>query len=369
MPKVSVIMPAYNAEKYIGEAIDTVIAQEFADWELVVVDDGSTDSTPELLAAYNDDRIKVVTQQNGGEAAARNTGLRNAVGDYIAFLDSDDFYVPTTLSDRLRYLDAHPEFGVLVADGVFCDEAGTEGEPISSIRDREYVGNILEPLILNPGVVSVPVGITARRALITEHDLWFDTEVGYGTDWDFWTRLARYTDFGFIPTKTYKYRIHGNNMTSTQGAKRKRDWLFGRMKVLNADWFAELSEPTRIQFFRMVLIDLLEQQSDKQLEIMSRDEFKGLPAWAQAQLWRQVAIAHLHGQPNLTFAADCLEEAVQLDPTDRKSRLLLTSIRFSTPLTRLILSGWQLFIRLNNYLKTIGQRRAKAVPSQLVPKS
>lgn len=91
-PTVSIIMPAYNVQQYIGLAIESVLAQRFVDWELVIVNDGSKDNTRDVIARYTDARITCIDQQNGGEAAARNTALDHLQGDYIAFLDADDFY-------------------------------------------------------------------------------------------------------------------------------------------------------------------------------------------------------------------------------------------------------------------------------------
>ena len=117
--RVSVIMPAYNYAQFIGAAIESVLGQSWQDWELIIVDDGSTDATPAVIAGFHDPRIRALRRQNGGEAAARNSGLDLARGEYISFLDADDLYLPNALADRVAFLETHPEYGVVVCDGYF----------------------------------------------------------------------------------------------------------------------------------------------------------------------------------------------------------------------------------------------------------
>jgi len=107
-PKFSVIMPVYNDEKYVGKAIESVLQQTYRSFELIIVDDGSTDGTPDVLAEFEGNpKVKIIRQENGGTAVARNTGLRYARGEYIAFLDSDDFYTPDRLEVINRYIEKH----------------------------------------------------------------------------------------------------------------------------------------------------------------------------------------------------------------------------------------------------------------------
>jgi len=101
-------MPVYNDEKYVGKAIESVLQQTYRSFELIIVDDGSTDGTPDVLAKFkNHPKVKIIRQENGGTAVARNTGLRYARGEYIAFLDSDDFYTPDRLEVINRYIEKH----------------------------------------------------------------------------------------------------------------------------------------------------------------------------------------------------------------------------------------------------------------------
>src|ERR1044071_2240111 len=102
--KVSVIIPAYNAEKYIKDTIDSVKAQTYPDWEIIVVNDGSTDGTPDLVNKEEDHRIKMISQSNGGVSSARNNGLKQAIGEYVVFLDADDLLTTGFLAARVNCL-------------------------------------------------------------------------------------------------------------------------------------------------------------------------------------------------------------------------------------------------------------------------
>ena len=108
MPTVSVIIPTYNRRTYVQEAIDSVLAQTYPDYEIIVIDDGSTDGTDQVLHARYGDRIRYVWQENQGESAARNRGIALARGEYIALLDSDDLWLPDKLAKQIPFLDSHP---------------------------------------------------------------------------------------------------------------------------------------------------------------------------------------------------------------------------------------------------------------------
>lgn len=124
MSSVSVIIPAYNQAEFIPEAIDSVLGQSQQDWELIVVDDGSTDATATAVQAYADPRIRYVYQENRGLPGARNSGIRHATGEYLAFLDADDYYHPEKLATQGRHLDQNPRIGLSYASRISVDEKG-----------------------------------------------------------------------------------------------------------------------------------------------------------------------------------------------------------------------------------------------------
>jgi len=109
MPTVSVVMPIYNVERFVASSIESVLAQTFTDFELILVDDGSTDSSPDICRQYRDPRIRIVSQANRGLPGARNTGIRNATGEFVAIIDSDDLWRPEKLARHVAHLRARPE--------------------------------------------------------------------------------------------------------------------------------------------------------------------------------------------------------------------------------------------------------------------
>jgi glycosyltransferase involved in cell wall biosynthesis len=368
IPKVSVIMPVYNGAKYVGMAIESLLNQTLSDWELRVVDDGSADSTPDILATYNDPRIFCVRQRNGGEASARNRGLQDARGQYCAFLDADDLFLPDALKFRAAFLDTHSHYGVVVSEGFFCNEANQKLGRISDIRAREYEGDILEPLLLDPSVVSVPVGVTARRELLVQHGMWFDTSIGYGTDWDLWIRLARYTHFGYLREPTFLYRVHFENMTREIGKQKfKQDWVKGRRKILESGWFPELSEPTRVSFLYTLVCDMLAGQLAQQEKVFEHEQFQLLSNRAKAQLWRLVGADYLLNHSNREFAIKCLQHSVSLFPSDQKTRYLLVALQLGYPIAINSLRVWRNLVAISRRLQGIGHRRPAPIPNQLRP--
>lgn len=356
MPRVSVIMPAYNAEKYIGAAVESVLTQIWQNWELIVINDGSTDSTAEAVKAHGDSRIVLISQENQGEAAARNAGLQRARGRYIGFLDADDLYLPNALSDHVSFLERHPELDVSFSDGYFCDALGRHLMRLSEHRPGPYTGDILEPLILSASVIAGIICTLARRSTIEQYHVRFDTSLTIGPDWDFWIELARHARFGYLDQPTCAYRIHDTNITrTTSHQKRRYDLARGRLKLLHADWFSRLSLPTRREFLWHLLVVLLEGELHEQEQVLQSAPVRDLPVREQAYLRRMVADSYISSRVHIGFASACLEEALTLLPTDHKSHLLLRLTRIHPLLGYIALRGWHSILRVREGLLHVGR--------------
>ena len=124
MKKVTVIIPVYKVEKYIATAVASVVAQTYQNWELLIVDDGSPDASVAICQQFDDARIQIIHQANRGVSAARNTGIRHAQGEIIAFLDGDDVWLPQKLEKHLAHLESSPSVGVSFCRSAFIDESG-----------------------------------------------------------------------------------------------------------------------------------------------------------------------------------------------------------------------------------------------------
>jgi glycosyltransferase involved in cell wall biosynthesis len=345
MPKVSVIMPAYNAELFLETAIDSVLSQSFQDWELIVIDDGSSDSTANILEKYENYKLRIIHQENSGEACARNVGLENAQGEYIAFLDADDFYYPNALEDLVCFLDNHREYDVAYSDGTICDHMGKTLMLLSDIRPTLHSGHMLESLVLSSYMVTCCT--MTRLSRIQQHAIRFDKNLAIGPDWDFWIQLAVHVSFGYLPTVTGGYRVHKSNITRTVDTmKRKRDRIFGRLKVMNSYWFSGLSVGARQSFFLDLLTTTLAGDIEGQYNILLNEQFAELPAKARADLWRLVGIDVLKNTRNSGQARSFLLESQILDQYDRKTKFLLWTLGLGSLPALAFVELWRLLLLL-----------------------
>lgn len=364
-PQVSVLMPAYNAAPYVRAAVSSLIAQAHRDWELIAVDDGSTDATGEILASFADPRIRVIRQANRGEGAARNAALEAASGRYFAFLDADDLYLPGALESMVAYLESTPGVDVVLCDGYFCDRNGRPLMRLSEHRPGPYEGDILEPLVLSPSVVTVPVCTMARGETIARAGVRFDPTLVFGVDWDFWIHLARSARFGHLDRLTCMYRLHDQSVTGASTPEQRRASLLpGRLKVMNSAWFGGLSLRTRCEFLNGLLTSLLHGDVDAQAGVLQSTPFRSLPAAERARLLRLVASRHLQEGGHVEFASGCLEEAIALHPSDLRARALRAAMRANAPLARLLLRGWNGGRRLCFSLRRLVRRGPKPVPKE-----
>ncbi|MCK6480545.1 MAG: glycosyltransferase [Planctomycetes bacterium] len=196
---------AVNRADYLGEALDSALAQDFPGLEVVVVDDGSTDGTPALLARYGG-RIRVHRQENAGQSAAINRGVDMARGEYVALLDSDDAWLPGKLARAVPLLDADPGAALLYAAVEMMDGAGRaipDPRPPRSTPSGEVLGTLLEGNFMRTPTV------VFRRALFLEA-AGYDPALRCVNDWDLWLRLATGRRVLRDPVPAARYRLHGD---------------------------------------------------------------------------------------------------------------------------------------------------------------
>jgi glycosyltransferase involved in cell wall biosynthesis len=204
MPKVSVIIPAYNAMTFLPITLENVLQQTWQDFEVVIINDGSRDNLLEWTATLNDPRIKVFSQNNQGLAAARNSGIRFASGEYLAFLDADDLWRPTKLAQQVEVLDQNPTVG-LVYTGV--ESINAQGESTGRTYQRYVRGQVWQSLITH-NVVECGSNALVRRVCFSTCGE-FDSTLGSAVeDWDMWLRIARHYEFESIPELLVLYRQH-----------------------------------------------------------------------------------------------------------------------------------------------------------------
>lgn len=208
-PLVSIITPAYNAQAFIGDTIASVINQSYPHWEMVIIDDGSTDSTRDVIQTFlGDTRIKYVYQNNQERAVARNNGIRLAAGKYIAFLDADDVWLPDKLKIQVEYLETHPEIGLCCSHYLLTDTMGIiVGMPATNFNPgNNQFYSLLEINFVPTSTVVVPRNVFDQVGLFDETLPTFGSE-----DWDMWLRITRFYAIHFINQPLMLYRMHENN--------------------------------------------------------------------------------------------------------------------------------------------------------------
>jgi glycosyltransferase involved in cell wall biosynthesis len=322
-PFVSIMMPAYNAERFIQQAIDSVLAQNYPHWELIVVDDGSTDSTRAIAESYADARIRVFHQANAGEAAARNHALRQMSGDLLAFVDADDTWLPDHLALTAGSLAEHSELDAVYTDGWHIDTHGNRLPSLASRRRGPFEGDLFDAIVRASDVFGPPLCVVLRRSLVVERGLWFDPEIVIGPDWDFFTRVCETARFGYIDRQTCEYRIHQTNITVQVDLKRRAGYLQRcREKAIALSRFDECSIETRTEVFYDLLVNLLDGQPEQQAAVFGMSQFGQLPPFSQARLLRLAATAGLSTGGRSPHYTAWLHQARRLYPADMRSRVL-----------------------------------------------
>ncbi len=235
MPRVSILLTCYNHVKYIPVALESIRSQTFTDYEVIALDDGSTDGTREWLAQQTG--IKVVfNEENLGTYGTLNKGLDLATGEFIAVFNDDDVWMPTKLERQVAILDANPKVGLVHTEGEFIDGEGKifEGEPLGFKFPRFETGDILLDLVYENKIIASAA--LFRRSIVDEIGGFNEHYFGSG-DWEMWFRIAELYHVGCVNEKLSQYRVHGANASHKlekiwRDDARLRDWMIPRLEDL-----------------------------------------------------------------------------------------------------------------------------------------
>ena len=202
-PKVCVIVPAYNSAAYTLETVESILAQTYSNFELIVVDDGSTDHTQEALKPYLD-RIRYIYKENGGACSARNLGIRESKSTYVACLDCDDLWLPEKLEYSVKALEENPQAAFVFGD---CYTIDPEGKQVGLLKydfdlQNAYKGLMVKNFVPAPTVVM-------RRSCLEQVEL-FDEQIFIPADWDLWLRLAKQFPICYVDKALSQYRFASN---------------------------------------------------------------------------------------------------------------------------------------------------------------
>jgi GT2 family glycosyltransferase len=209
-PLVTVIIPAYNAARFIRPTIDSVLDQTFQDFEFIVVDDGSTDDTADVVRSY-EPRLRYLWKANGGQSSSRNVGIREARGEFIAFLDHDDLWYPEKLARQVALMQAAPRLGVVTTGSVLFDDHGDLQTEIPVLPATS--GPALLARLLLGNVIGSCSKVLVRSACFRELGA-FDEQLRMAEDWEMWYRIGLRYDIVVIPEPLIRYRIHQGNFSS-----------------------------------------------------------------------------------------------------------------------------------------------------------
>jgi len=211
-------MPVYNGERTIAQAIESVLKQTYTDWEIIVIDDGSTDDTRKIVERYRSapaDRIRYIHQENQGLACARNTGIRQARGEFLALLDADDVWLPTRLEETVKALDADPSAGIAHANITWISETG---EILSTPRRqaRHLSGYIFENIFLRKAHISCPT-VLFRKKCCEEVGMFDPNLARLGCeDRELWLRISQRHKVRYIDKVLALYRVSASSMSRNQ---------------------------------------------------------------------------------------------------------------------------------------------------------
>ena len=288
-PKVSVLIPVYNRERYVGAAVDSILAQSLSDYEILLIDDGSTDRSLDVMQAYTDPRVRVVcNERNLGIPRTRNIGLQLAHGEYIALLDSDDVAHPQRLEKQVAFLDRHPDYAQIGSWERTMDE---QGQALKKTKRRPVAAEDVHVQLLFQCSQGNPT-VMARTAILREYG--YHTDYPSCEDYELYVRLAKRYKLGNLPEVLVYTRAHPHQISKQLPESRelqKRRIISGQLTELGVA-FEESDLVSHLNLYRMRRLGGIPDRT--------------YPKWAEAWLLRLKAA----NQQTLCYTEPALTRAV-----------------------------------------------------------
>ncbi len=217
-PLVTVLLPVYNAEKYLAEAVESILTQTFRDYELLIINDGSTDRSAEIIRSFQDKRVRLVTNETNLKLIATlNKGIELARGKYIVRMDADDISLPERLQKQVDFMETHPEVGVC---GTWFAPLGRSGRIVQYPENDESIRIMMlyQTPFCHPSVI-------LRKEVIEKNKISYSSNFIHCEDYELWARLSSHTRFANIPEALLQYRLHENSISaSNQGIQRGKTY-------------------------------------------------------------------------------------------------------------------------------------------------
>ncbi len=224
IPKVSVVMSVYNAEKYLQDSIQSILNQTYKDFEFLIIDDGSTDKSVEMIESFKDSRIKLIqNEKNLGVSLSRNKALDMAAGKYIVTMDADDISLPERIAQQVEFMDSNPEVGIC---GSWMKTLGKKSLIIKYPKNHERIKCHL--LFYSP--IANPTTI-ARKSIIKQYNLGYEEGFLVAHDYYLWTEMSQHTFFANIPEVLLLYRQHASQLTAKNEALNKENIIIWKKQL------------------------------------------------------------------------------------------------------------------------------------------
>jgi len=221
-PLVSIIIPTYNSERFIANSVVSALNQTYPNIEILIIDDGSTDKTETVIQKLPDS-IRYIKQVNSGPSSARNHGIMQSNGEYIAFLDVDDEWMPSKIDKQVSLFESNQNLSITATSYIRCDADLLPIETTALNIPSKEKGIIPFRMLLEKNQLLTSSIMTKKNIL--DRCGFFDEEIQFGEDWDLWVRIAQLGEIGYIHTPLCKYRVHGAGLTGKLDDKNMQDWL------------------------------------------------------------------------------------------------------------------------------------------------
>lgn len=253
LPLISVILPVYNAEEYISEAIQSILNQSYSSFEIIVINDGSTDRTEDVVKSLNDNRIRYhKNEKNLKLISTLNLGLQLAKGKYIARLDADDLVLPNRFETQIHFLESHPDYGIV---GTYAEEFGTSQSILEYVTEDEDIRYAF--LTHNPFIHS---SVMIRKSILTDFNLYFNPKWLHVEDYGLWISLLAHAKGKNIPEVLVKYRVH-----ESQISFKFREIQQTNGRLLQVEYLQSLIPNNR---FLDIILKLLNNEKNSDYELM-----------------------------------------------------------------------------------------------------
>lgn len=216
-PIVTIIMPVHNGEKYLREAIESILAQTFSNFTFLIIDDGSTDDSVNIINSYDDNRIKLlINEKNIGISKSLNRGIDNSQTKYIARMDQDDISFPNRIEEQINFMEAHPEIGIC---GTWMMAFNEEKQKV--LKKRPVKNNDIRAMLLFNNPMAHPT-VMIRKESLDANNLRYNHEFDGLEDYDLWERMSMVTKMENIPKALLLYRLHSTQLSRTSKARQEK---------------------------------------------------------------------------------------------------------------------------------------------------